>query len=50
MIKEMGIRKLVKYLIVKNPLYEIELKDIILLKILQEETETQFLTRLLNHK
>ncbi len=46
----MGIRKLVKYLIVKNPLYEIELKDIILLKILQEETETQFLTRLLNHK
>ncbi len=46
----MGIRKLVKYLIVKNPLYEIRLKDIILLKILQEETENQFLTRLLNHK
>jgi hypothetical protein len=50
MIKEMDIRKLVKYLIVKNLLYEIGLKDIILLKILQEETENQFLTRLLNHK
>jgi hypothetical protein len=30
----MGIRKPVKYLIVKNPLYEIGLKDIILIKIL----------------
>jgi hypothetical protein len=28
MIKEMDIRKLVKYLIVKNLLYEIGLKDI----------------------
>jgi len=28
MIKEMGIRKLVKYLIVKNLLYEIGLKDL----------------------
>jgi hypothetical protein len=43
MIEEMGIRKLVKYLIVKNPLYEIGLKDIILPKILQEEIENQFL-------
>jgi hypothetical protein len=33
MIKEMGIRKHVKYLIVKNPLYEIGLKDTILPKI-----------------
>jgi len=33
MIKEMGIRKLVKYLIVRNPLYEIGLKDTILPKI-----------------
>jgi hypothetical protein len=50
MIKEMDIRKLVKYLIVRNLLYEIGLKDIILLKILQEETENQYHIRLLNHK
>jgi hypothetical protein len=36
MIKEMDIRKLVKYLIVRNLLYEIGLKDIILLKISQK--------------
>ena len=46
----MGIRKHVKSLIVRNLLYEIGLKDTILLKILQEKTENQFLTRLLNHK
>jgi len=40
MIKEMDIRKLVKYLIVKNQLYEIELKDIILLKILHIKGKT----------
>jgi len=45
-----GLRKLVKYLIVKNPLYEIGLKDIIVLKISHEETENLFLTKLLNHK
>jgi hypothetical protein len=33
MIKEMDIRKLVKYLIVKNPHYETGLKDIILIRI-----------------
>jgi hypothetical protein len=33
MIKEMDIRKLVKYLIVKNPLYEIGLNDTIILKV-----------------
>lgn len=33
----MGIRKLVKFLIVRNLLYEIGLKDINLQKILQEE-------------
>ena len=38
----MGIRKLVKFLIVRNLLYEIGLKDIILLKILQEESENQY--------
>jgi hypothetical protein len=46
----MGIRKLVKYLIVRNLLYEIGLKDTILLKILQEKTENQYHIRLLNHK
>ena len=40
----------VKSLIVRNPLYEIGLKDIIVLKILQEKTENLFLTKLLNHK
>jgi len=50
MIEGMGIRKLVKYLIVKNPLYEIGLKDINILKILQEEIENQYLIKLLNHK
>jgi len=35
----MDTNELVKYLIVKNPLYEIGLKDINLLKILQEEIE-----------
>ena len=38
MTKDIDIRKHVKYLIVKNQLYEIRLKDTILLKILQEET------------
>jgi hypothetical protein len=37
MIKEMDMRKLVKFLIVRNPLYEIGLKDIKHLKILQEK-------------
>jgi hypothetical protein len=46
MIKEMDIRKLVKSLIVKNLLYEIGLKDTIVLKISQEETENLFLTKL----
>jgi len=46
----MDIRKLVKYLTVRNLLYETGLKDIILIKILKEETENQFLIRLLNHK
>ena len=36
----MVIRKRVKYLIVRNPLYVIGLKDIIFLKILQEKTRT----------
>lgn len=45
----MDIRKHVKSLIVRNPLYEIGLKDTIVLKILQEETENLFLIRLLNH-
>lgn len=45
-----GYKKHVKSLIVRNLLYEIGLKDTILLKILQEKTENQFLTRLLNHK
>jgi hypothetical protein len=36
MIEEMDIRKHVKYLIVRNPLYEIGLKDTIVLKISQE--------------
>jgi hypothetical protein len=38
MIEVMDIRKHVKFLIVKNPLYEIGLKDIKHSKILQEET------------
>jgi hypothetical protein len=46
----MVIRKRVKYLIVRNPLYAIGLNDIIFLKILQEKTELLFLIRLLNHK
>jgi hypothetical protein len=50
MIKEMDIRKPVKSLIVRNLLYEIGLKDTIVLKISQEETENLFLTKLLNHK
>jgi hypothetical protein len=40
MTKEMDIRKHVKFLIVRNLLYEIGLKDTILPKILHEETET----------
>jgi hypothetical protein len=50
MTKEMGIRKLVKFLIVRNLLYEIGLKDINLQKILQEEIENQYHIRLLNNK
>jgi hypothetical protein len=50
MTKEMGIRKLVKFLIVRNLLYEIGLKDINLQKILQEEIENQYNIRLLNNK
>jgi hypothetical protein len=50
MTKEMGISKLVKFLIVKNPLYEIGLKYTIVLKILKEKTENQYHIRLLNHK
>ena len=50
MINEMDIRKPVKFLIVRKPLYEFGLKDKIVLKISQEETETLFLTKLLNHK
>jgi hypothetical protein len=46
----MDIRKLVKYLIVKNLHYEIGLKDTKLLKILQEKTENLFLIKLRNHK
>lgn len=46
----MGIRKLVKFLIVRNLLYEIGLKDINLQKILQEEIENQYHIRLLNNK
>ena len=46
----MDIRKHVKSLIVRNPLYEIGLKDIKYLKILQEKTENLFHIRLLNHK
>ena len=46
----MDIRKPVKSLIVKNLLYEIGLKDTIVLKISQEETENLFLTKLPNHK
>jgi len=43
-------KKHVKSLIVRNPLYEIGLKDIKQPKILQEEIENLFLIRLLNHK
>jgi hypothetical protein len=43
MIKEMDIRKLVKYLIVRNLHYEIGLKDTKLLKILQEEIVKRYL-------
>ena len=50
MIKEMDIRKLIKYLIVKNPLYEIGLNDIILLKISQEKTENLYLTKFSKYK
>ena len=46
----MDIRKLVKSLIVRNPLYEIGLKDIKHTKILQGETENLFLIKLQNHK
>ena len=46
----MDIRKLVKYLIVKNPLYEIGLNDIILLKISQEKTENLYLTKFSKYK
>jgi hypothetical protein len=46
----MDIIKLVKFFIVKNPLYDIRLKDIKLLKILQEEIENQYHIKLLNHK
>jgi len=43
MIKEMDIRKLVKSLIVKNLLYEIGLKDTIVLKISQKKPKPYFL-------
>jgi hypothetical protein len=43
MTKEMDIRKHVKFLIVRNLLYEIGLKDTILPKISQEETENLIL-------
>ena len=46
----MDIRKHVKFLIVRNPLYEIGLKDIKQPKISQEKTENLFHIRLLNHK
>ena len=39
----MDTNELVKYLIVRNPLYVIGLNDIIFLKILQEKTELLFL-------
>ena len=45
-----NIRKLVKYLIVKNLHYKDGYKDIKLLKILQGEIENQYLIKLLNHK
>ena len=47
---EMDTRKHVKFLISKNPLYEIGLKDTKHLKILQGETENLFLIKLQNHK
>jgi hypothetical protein len=50
MIEVMDIRKLVKYLIVRNLLYEIGLKDATLPKILQEETENLYFIKLQNHK
>jgi hypothetical protein len=39
-----------KFLIVRNLLYKDGYKDIILLKILQEETENQYHIKFLNHK
>ena len=48
--KRDGYKKPVKSLIVRNPLYEIGLKDTILPKVLQEKTENLFLSKLLNHK
>jgi hypothetical protein len=50
MKREMDTRKHVKFLIAKNLLYEIGLKDIKLIKILQGKTENQFLIKLQNHK
>ena len=41
----MDIRKPVKFLIVRNPHYEIGFTNIKQLKILQEKTENQYLTK-----
>ena len=45
-----NIRTTCKNLDCKKTLYEIGLKDIKLLKFLQEETENLYLTKLLNYK
>ena len=45
-----GYKKTCKIFDCKNPLYEIGLNDIILLKISQEKTENLYLTKLQNHK
>ena len=45
-----NIRKTCKYLIVKNLHYKDGYKDIILLKILQEEIENHYHIKFLNHK
>ena len=46
----MDTNELVKYLIVRNQHYKDGYKDIIILKILQEETENQYHIKFLNHK
>ena len=48
--KEDGYKKTCKISDCKNLLCEIGLKDTILLKILQEETENLYLIKLLDHK